>query len=241
MPNASTPSSLPTEVAELLQRLGVPRDAYTDGVLPVRSPVTGEQIAAVAETSTAQAGEAIGRAHAAYLTWRNVPAPNRGELVRCLRRNRAPPQGRAGPADLAGDRQDSCRKALGEVQEVIDICEFAVGLSRQLYGLTIASERPDHKLLETWHPAGRGRHHLGLQLPDGGVRLERRAGAGLRQHPGLEAVGEDAAVGASRSTACCCRRPKTLGLAHARACSELLIGERATGEALVEAPARASW
>ncbi|MDO9356452.1 MAG: aldehyde dehydrogenase family protein, partial [Solirubrobacteraceae bacterium] len=153
MPNASTPSSLPTEVAELLQRLGVPRDAYTGGSLPVRSPVTGEQIAAVAETSTAQAAEAIGRAHAAYLTWRNVPAPRRGELVRLLGEEL-----RLHKADLGRlvtlEVGKVPSEGAGEVQEMIDICDFAVGLSRQLYGLTIATERAEHRMMETWHPLG---------------------------------------------------------------------------------------
>lgn len=153
MPNASPPSSLPTEVGELLQRLGVPHDAYTGGSLPVRSPVTGEQIAAVAETSTARAGEAIGRAHAAYLQWRNVPAPRRGELVRLLGEEL-----RLHKADLGRlvtlEVGKVPSEGAGEVQEMIDICDFAVGLSRQLYGLTIATERAEHRMMETWHPLG---------------------------------------------------------------------------------------
>ena len=76
---------------------------------------------------------------------------------------------------------------------MIDICDFAVGLSRQLYGLTIATERPDHRMMETWHPLGRVRRHLRLQLPGRGVVVERGARAGLRRPRGLEAVGEDAA------------------------------------------------
>ncbi|MGJ7493263.1 L-piperidine-6-carboxylate dehydrogenase [Variovorax sp. ZT4R33] len=153
MPNASTPSSLPTEVGELLQRLGVPRAAHTGGALAVRSPVTGEQIAAVAETSTAQAAEAIGRAHAAYLKWRNVPAPRRGELVRLLGEEL-----RLHKADLGRlvtlEVGKVPSEGAGEVQEMIDICDFAVGLSRQLYGLTIATERAEHRMMETWHPLG---------------------------------------------------------------------------------------
>ena len=87
----------------------------------------------------------------------------------------------------------SCQEGLGEVQEMIDICDFAVGLSRQLYGLTIASERPGHGMRETWHPLGPVRRHHRLQLPGRGVGLERRARAGLRRSGDLEAVGEDAA------------------------------------------------
>ena len=146
-------ASLVTEVDQLLQRLGVPRSAYTGGSLPVRSPITGEAIGAVAQASPADATAAIGRAHAAFQAWRNVPAPRRGELVRLLGEEL-----RAAKADLgllvtieAGKIPS---EGLGEVQEMIDICDFAVGLSRQLYGLTIATERPGHRMMETWHPLG---------------------------------------------------------------------------------------
>ncbi len=126
--------------------------ASTDhGDHPTRTPITGEHLGAVpAGTSVA---EAVGRAGEAFRTWRTVPAPHRGELVRRfgeqLRRHRG---------DLATLVQLEAGKirseALGEVQEMIDICDFAVGLSRQLHGLTIASERPDHRLMEQWHPYG---------------------------------------------------------------------------------------
>ena len=96
---------------------------------------------------------AIGRAHAAFLKWRIVPAPRRGELVRLLGEEL-----RAAKAELGRLVTIEVGKVesegLGEVQEMIDICDFAVGLSRQLYGLTIQSERPDHKLIEAWRPAG---------------------------------------------------------------------------------------
>ncbi len=152
--SAATPlSSLVTEVDQLLQRLGVPRTVYTGGDLPVRSPITGEAIGAVREVSAADASAAIARAQAAFQAWRNVPAPHRGELVRLLGEEL-----RAAKDDLgllvtieAGKIPS---EGLGEVQEMIDICDFAVGLSRQLYGLTIATERPGHRMMETWHPLG---------------------------------------------------------------------------------------
>lgn len=152
MPQAFT-SSVAIEVDQLLQRLGVPRTAYTGGDLPVRSPITGESIAAVPQTTPAEATEAIGRAHAAYQAWRSVPAPRRGELVRLLGEEL-----RAAKADLgllvtleAGKIPS---EGAGEVQEMIDICDFAVGLSRQLYGLTLATERAEHRMMESWHPLG---------------------------------------------------------------------------------------
>ena len=99
------------------------------------------------------ASAAIGRAHAAFLAWREVPAPRRGELVRLLGEEL-----RAAKADLGRlvtlEAGKIVSEGLGEVQEMIDICDFAVGLSRQLYGLTIATERADHRMMETWHPLG---------------------------------------------------------------------------------------
>jgi len=146
-------ASLPQEVDQLLQRLGVPCSAYQGGTLQSRSPITGESIAAVPQATPAEASAAIGRAHAAYLAWRNVPAPRRGELVRLLGEEL-----RAAKADLGRlvtlEAGKIPSEGAGEVQEMIDICDFAVGLSRQLYGLTIATERAEHRMMETWHPLG---------------------------------------------------------------------------------------
>ena len=146
-------ASLPQEVDQLLQRLGVPCSAYQGGTLQSRSPITGETIAAVPQATPAEASAAIGRAHAAYLAWRNVPAPRRGELVRLLGEEL-----RAAKADLGRlvtlEAGKIPSEGAGEVQEMIDICDFAVGLSRQLYGLTIATERAEHRMMETWPPLG---------------------------------------------------------------------------------------
>ncbi len=145
--------SLVTDVDALLQRLGVPRAAYTGGDLPVRSPITGEAIGAVHEVSAADATAAIARAQTAFLAWRNVPAPRRGELVRLLGEElRAAKEDLGLLVTLEAGKIPS--EGMGEVQEMIDICDFAVGLSRQLYGLTIATERPGHRMMETWHPLG---------------------------------------------------------------------------------------
>lgn len=146
-------TSLPHEVDQLLQRLGVARAHYTGGTLAVRSPITGETIAHLPQTSPTEATAAIARAQAAYLAWRTVPAPRRGELVRLLGEEL-----RAAKADLGLlvtlEVGKVPSEGAGEVQEMIDICDFAVGLSRQLYGLTIATERAEHRMMETWHPMG---------------------------------------------------------------------------------------
>ena len=153
MSDTSVASSVVSEVHALLQRLGVPASAYQGGDLAVRSPLTGEVVAHVPQHTPAQASDSIGRAHAAFATWRTVPAPRRGELIRLLGEEL-----RAAKADLGRlvtlEAGKIPSEGLGEVQEMIDICDFAVGLSRQLYGLTIATERPGHRMMETWHPLG---------------------------------------------------------------------------------------
>ncbi|RJT41362.1 aldehyde dehydrogenase family protein [Mesorhizobium waimense] len=141
------------ETASILDGLGVSRDAWTGGDMRLQSPVTGEQIGAVTMISASGTAEAIERADKAFRAWRLVPAPKRGELVRLLGEEL-----RAHKAELGRLVSIEAGKipseGLGEVQEMIDICDFAVGLSRQLYGLTIATERPGHRMMETWHPLG---------------------------------------------------------------------------------------
>jgi aldehyde dehydrogenase (NAD+) len=141
------------EAADILAKLGVDSAAYTGGDLASFSPVTGEQIGALKTHSAADTARMIEEADAAFRTWRDVPAPRRGELIRLLGEEL-----RASKADLGRlvsiEAGKIISEGLGEVQEMIDICDFAVGLSRQLYGLTIATERPGHRMMETWHPLG---------------------------------------------------------------------------------------
>ncbi len=137
----------------LLQRLGVDGASVSDGDLVVKTPITGEEIARVARTSEAETSAAIGRATAAFEAWRDVPAPRRGELVRLLGEELRREKETLG-ALVTLEVGKIAQEGLGEVQEMIDICDFAVGLSRQLYGRSIVSERPGHRLTETWHPLG---------------------------------------------------------------------------------------
>ncbi|WP_310468089.1 aldehyde dehydrogenase family protein [Sphingomonas sp.] len=135
------------EAANILRDLGV--DAST-GDLVSASPIDGQPIGRVA---VGDAGRAAERAQAAFLAWRTVPAPRRGELVRLLGDElRAAKEPLARLVTLEAGK--IVQEGLGEVQEMIDICDFAVGLSRQLYGLVIASERPNHRMIEQWHPLG---------------------------------------------------------------------------------------
>lgn len=141
--------TLAAELEKILAVLG----AGNAGDMASYSPIDGSQIGSVQTSSAAEIDRACAHADAAFLHWRNVPAPRRGELVRlfgnALRKNKE---------DLARLVTIECGKplseGLGEVQEMIDICDFAVGLSRQLHGLTIASERPGHRMMEQWHPLG---------------------------------------------------------------------------------------
>jgi aldehyde dehydrogenase (NAD+) len=141
------------EAAAILDNLGVDKALYVGGNMASYSPVTGEQIGALKTVSAAEATSVIAKADEAFRAWRLVPAPRRGELVRLLGEEL-----RAAKAELGRlvsiEAGKITSEGLGEVQEMIDICDFAVGLSRQLYGLTIATERPGHRMMETWHPLG---------------------------------------------------------------------------------------
>jgi len=142
-----------TQVNELLTALGVSEAARSGGTLAVRSPIDGAQIGAVHEATAADMQAAIDRSHAAFLVWRNVPAPKRGELVRLFGEELRAHKSALGQL-VALEAGKVTSEGDGEVQEMIDICDFAVGLSRQLCGLTIASERPGHRMMEQWLPLG---------------------------------------------------------------------------------------
>ncbi|OSJ19435.1 aldehyde dehydrogenase family protein [Bradyrhizobium canariense] len=146
-------SDLQGHVDALLRELGVNRAHYRDGTFRVHTPITGETIGHVQETSASEAAAAIEAAHTAFRVWRLVPAPKRGELIRLLGeelRAKKEALGRLVSIEVG----KILSEGLGEVQEMIDICDFAVGLSRQLYGLTIATERAEHRMMESWHPLG---------------------------------------------------------------------------------------
>ena len=138
---------------ELLERLGVDTSLVTAGDLVVRTPITGEEIGRVARDDESSTDATVARAVAAFEAWRDVPAPRRGELVRLLGDELRREKDALG-ALVTLEVGKIAQEGLGEVQEMIDICDFAVGLSRQLYGKSIASERPGHRLTETWHPLG---------------------------------------------------------------------------------------
>lgn len=149
----TAPADLPTRARQILAELGA-GDAFTsDGELVATSPVDGSELGRLREHTADEVTAIVGRAHAAFEQWRSVPAPVRGHLVRELGELLREHKELLG--ELVSIEAGKIRsEGLGEVQEMIDICEFAVGLSRQLHGLTIASERPGHRMMEQWHPLG---------------------------------------------------------------------------------------
>ncbi len=141
------------QASTIFSELDFDSAAYAGSGLKVISPRDAAILATLKLHTVSEAESMIRGASQAFETWRNVPAPARGELVRIfgemLREYREP---LAKLVSLESGKILS--EGAGEVQEMIDICDFAVGLSRQLYGLTIASERPGHRIMETWHPLG---------------------------------------------------------------------------------------
>ena len=135
---------------DLLSALGI---TALDGKIDVHSPIDGAAIGKVGYDDAGAIEKKIAAGVVAFQAWRDVPAPKRGELVRLLGEELRVHKDALGRL-VTLEAGKIVQEGLGEVQEMIDICDFAVGLSRQLYGLTIASERPGHRMMETWHPAG---------------------------------------------------------------------------------------
>ena len=152
--SSSSPSgALADEVADLFGELGLSLADDSGSDLAVFSPVDGSQLATLRMHRAVDMDAMVARSETAFQAWKQVPAPHRGEMIRRngqLVREHKEALSRL----LTIENGKILTEARGEVQEVIDICEYAVGLSRQLFGLTIASERPEHRLTEYWHPLG---------------------------------------------------------------------------------------
>jgi aldehyde dehydrogenase (NAD+) len=219
------------ETEALLDKLGVDRSAWQGGDMASYSPVSGEEIGKLKTVSAAETNKAIDAAHEAFKAWRLVPAPKRGELVRLLGEEL-----RASKADLGRlvsiEAGKITSEGLGEVQEMIDICDFAVGLSRQLYGLTIATERPGHRMMETWHPLGVVGIISAFNFPvavwSWNAALALVAGNSIVWKPS-----EKTPLTALACQAIFERALARFGDAPANL-SQVLIGDRAIGEALVD-------
>ncbi len=144
---------MPMTHQQILNAAGLGAAELRGGSLAVRSPIDGAEIARVRKTEPAAVAAKAALARDAFLAWREVPAPRRGELVRLLGEELRAHKAQLG-ALVTLEAGKILSEGAGEVQEMIDICDFAVGLSRQLYGKSIASERPGHRMTETWHPLG---------------------------------------------------------------------------------------
>lgn len=153
MSGIETFSAPAEEAARILGELGVPRERFIAGARKIRSPITAEVIGRVRDATPTAVVQIVEQAHGAFLAWRKLPAPKRGELVRLFGAELRAEKTRLGRL-VTLEAGKIVSEGLGEVQEMIDICDFAVGLSRQLYGRTIASERAGHAMTETWHPLG---------------------------------------------------------------------------------------
>lgn len=145
--------SASAEALEICAQLGVAAEMLVSAGLPVHSPISGELITHVRAASAEETEGNIRSAAAAFHHWREVPAPRRGQLVRLLSEELRHAKTELGRL-VTLETGKIVSEGIGEVQEMIDICDFAVGISRQLHGLTIASERPHHRMMETWHPLG---------------------------------------------------------------------------------------
>ena len=142
-----------SNIQDLMQQFGANLADYHGHDITSISPINGAPLAMLRVDSAEQVTAKIERAHAAFLQWRKVPAPRRGELIRLFGDELRIHKAALGQV-VTLEAGKILQEGLGEVQEMIDICDFAVGLSRQLYGLTIASERPGHRMMEVWHPIG---------------------------------------------------------------------------------------
>jgi len=145
-------SDVAAQASGILERVGA-GDPFCDGDLECRSPIDGAVIGTLRSHTPAQVGDVVGLAQGAFEQWRTVPAPVRGALVRELGGLLREHKDDLG-ALVSIEAGKIVSEGQGEVQEMIDICDLAVGLSRQLHGLTIATERPGHRMMEQWHPLG---------------------------------------------------------------------------------------
>ena len=162
--------------AELFSQMGLDPDLTDGDGRDVQTPIDGSVIGSVMDTDPVVLDDSIGLALRAFEHWRDVPAPQRATSCAGTARSLRTHKEALGTL-VSLEAGKILSEGRGEVQEMIDICDFAVGLSRQLYGKTIASERPGHRLMELWHPIGADRRHHRVQLPGGGVVVEHGASA----------------------------------------------------------------
>ncbi|HSV44809.1 MAG TPA: aldehyde dehydrogenase family protein [Ramlibacter sp.] len=224
----------PADIARsVFTRLGIAPSIYQADGLAVASPIDGKRLGSLKMHGVDEVGAVVGRAQQAFVEWRNVPAPQRGELVRLLGEELRKEKQALGQL-VSVEAGKILTEGLGEVQEMIDICDFAVGLSRQLYGLTIASERAGHRMMETWHPLGVVGVITAFNFPVAvwawNAALALVCGDSVVWKPS-----EKTPLSAIACQAIFERVAQRFGQAPANL-SQVLIGQRDVGEALVDHP-----
>lgn len=231
MTTIPTAHELTERARETAERVGVDLSAVK-GETATTSPINGDSLFSIDWTDASAVDEAVVRAQEAFLEWRKVPAPLRGNVVNRL--GQLLREHKADIGDLISlEVGKITSEALGEVQEMIDICDFAVGLSRQLYGRTMTSERPGHRLMETWHPLGVVGVISAFNFP-AAVWSWNTAIAVVCGDPVIWKPSEAAPL-----TALACARLMDQAIAEAgapRHLSQVIIGGPEVGQALVDHP-----
>jgi len=218
----------------ILDRNGIAEAVRTGGAMKVHSPIDGAEIAALHETPLAEVARIIAQSQAAFRHWRDVPAPRRGELVRLWGEEL-----RAAKEDIGHiisvEVGKIIQEGLGEVQEAIDICDLAVGQSRQLFGKTIVSERPGHRIMEQWHPLGPVAIITAFNFPSA-VFAWNAANALICGDPIILKPSEKSPLSGIATLKSLHRAIARFGDDAPDGLASLVIGGKAQGEALVNSP-----
>lgn len=223
------------ELLSVLKRCGIEPAEYVGGSLRVRSPIDGACLAELHETPASQMNEVIARSQSAFLQWRNVPAPVRGELVRLWGEELRMFKPDIGYV-VSIETGKILEEGLGEVQEAIDICEFALGQSRQLCGKTIVSERPGHRIMEQYHPLGPVAIITAFNFPSA-VFAWNAALALVCGDPVIFKPSEKAPLSGLATFKALERAIARFGDRAPEGLAQIVLGKASSGEALVDSPA----
>ena len=222
------------DLSATLERCGIAASDVAGGSLRVVSPIDGAEIARLHETPVAEMPAIIAKAKAAFLEWRKVPAPVRGELMRLWGEEL-----RAAKKDIGHvvsvEVGKIVEEGLGEVQEGVDICEYALGQSRQLFGKTIVSERPGHRIMEQYHPLGPIGVITAFNFPSA-VFAWNAAIALVCGDPVVFKPSEKAPLSGLATFRALERAIKRFGDKAPAGLAQIVIGPGALGEALVTSP-----
>ncbi len=223
-----------SELLDVFKRCGITPEECSGGSLTVRSPIDGAELAQVHETPLASMPDVIARSRAAFLKWREVPAPLRGELVRLWGEELRSAKRDIGHI-VSVEVGKIVEEGLGEVQEGVDICEFALGQARQLYGKTIVSERPGHRIMEQYHPLGPVAIITAFNFPSA-VFAWNAALALVCGDPVIFKPSEKAPLSGLATFKALQRAIARFGDKAPHGLAQIVIGRAGQGEALVDSP-----